>query len=504
VKGDKLSLRFVLLFAAVFALTRIVVHLSGSPYFDPDTYKYLAGADSLLAGKGLPRLFIDLPLNGAALHVVPGYSFLTYAVWSVGGISIQALAVVQSLISFAGFLAFAHLIARWIGRKTAVAVFVALCLSPSIAWLEHSLMPDSIAAPLLMIALWAAAWGSPSWPGVPRRAAAAFLAGAIIGFEVLMRTSSQAYFFLPLGLALCARSALGRTLVWTALYLAGAALPLAPWVLQNHEKHGVYAIAVSSGRNLYFNAAWSGTLDRASELAKYGIKQAPTPRSSYALADAALQRQLASGLSLRKADRKLGEAAWKAYEAKPWQQVARDRVAIVRDLFVASDEPGHEAMSPLGKAPEWYLANRNSSSEVRQMLEQRFQYRFSDAYTAAVAKRVAPDKHARKLFMEWIRLLSFDGRPLVVAFAFSAVLLFVRSPIRFPLAWTFIAPPLAFIAAFAFFGAPLYRYQAGLHPFMLTAVVAACGSIAHSAKRRLPAGWRMYRRLAGYGQKDLW
>src|SRR6185295_8920376 len=59
VKGDGLSFGTVLFLAAVFTFTRAVVHLSGSPYFDPDTYKYLAGADSLLAGKGLPHLFTD-------------------------------------------------------------------------------------------------------------------------------------------------------------------------------------------------------------------------------------------------------------------------------------------------------------------------------------------------------------------------------------------------------------------------------------------------------------
>jgi hypothetical protein len=73
-------------------------------------------------------------------------------------------------------------------------------------------------------------------------------------------------------------------------------------------------------------------------------------------------------------------------------------VAIVGDLFIPSNEPGYEAMTPLGKAPDWYLANRNSSSEVREMLEQRFQYRFSDAYVAAASKRVAPDKYARRIF----------------------------------------------------------------------------------------------------------
>jgi hypothetical protein len=294
VKGEKLSLRFVLLFAAVFALTRVVVHLSGSPYFDPDTYKYLAGADSLVAGKGLPRLFTDLPLNGAALHVVPGYSFLAYAIWKVGGISLQSLAVVQSVVSFAGFLAFAHLIARWIGCKTAIAVFIALSVSPSIAWLEHSLMPDSIAAPLLMIALWAAAWGSPSSSSFARRTAAPLLAGLIIGFEILLRHELASVCGAAAGLGAVrpqharphARvDGSVRSRSRCAAGALGARESPAPWRIRGR---------VQQRQEPLLQRRLVGNARRARELEKYGIKQAPLPRSAYALADTALQRQLAA------------------------------------------------------------------------------------------------------------------------------------------------------------------------------------------------------------------
>jgi hypothetical protein len=56
---------------------------------------------------------------------------------------------------------------------------------------------------------------------------------------------------------------------------------------------------------------------------------------------------------------------------------------------------------------------------------------------------------------------------------------------------------------FSFVQAPLYRYQAGLHAFMLATVVVACATFASSARRRLPAGMRMRGRLAGY-QRHLW
>ena len=47
----------VLAAAALFVATRVVLHLSGDPFFDPDSYKYLSGADSLLRGRGLSPLF---------------------------------------------------------------------------------------------------------------------------------------------------------------------------------------------------------------------------------------------------------------------------------------------------------------------------------------------------------------------------------------------------------------------------------------------------------------
>jgi hypothetical protein len=355
-----------------------------------------------------------------------------------------------------------------------------------------------------MIALWAAALGNPADPRLTRRAGGAMLSGFLMGLLILMRTSSQAYAPLPWLLAVMRRAGVPKTVAWTSIYVFAALVPLAPWVLHNYDRHHVFAVAVSSGRNLYFNAAWAGTLDRAAELKKYGLEQQPVPRSSYALADAALQRQIANGLSLPEADEKLGEIAWSAYKAKPIKSVADDRLRMVLGLFVPSKERGGESMAPLSRNRDWYLANHNSSTQVRQQLEQRFRYQFSDEYVKVASRRSVANKDARRVFVEWIRWLSFDGRALLIAFLAGAALVIARSQVRWPLAVVLVAPPLAFLAAFAFFGAPIYRYQAGLHPFMLATVVVALAALGGTAKRKLPAGFRMRRRLQGYGQSDLW
>ena len=60
-------------------------------------------------------------------------------------------------------------------------------------------------------------------------------------------------------------------------------------------------------------------------------------------------------------------------------------------------------------------------------------------------------------------------------------------------------PPALFIVVFSFVQAPLYRYQAGLHPFLLATIVAACASFWTPKRKRvlLPNDIRVRRRLDG-------
>jgi len=471
-----LSLGTICIMLAVFVASRLLLQNGGAPYFDPDSYKYLSGADSLRAHGTLPPLYSDVAVNGGALHVVPGYAYFLYALWAAyGHVTIAGAATAQAVVSSLGYLALADLVSRWVSRWAAVCVFVVVALSPSIGWLEYSMMPDSIAAPVLLLAFWIATVAGPSAPAGKTRIAGALVAGALVGINVLMRTSSQAYAPLPWLLAAQSRAGLGRTSRWTCLYLLAAAAPLAPWIMHNHAVHGVYAVAASTGRNLYFNAVWAGTIDRQRELTAYGLGARPVARAAYPLADAALQRQVATGKSIAEADAALGAIALAAYRTKSWTALAADRLAILVDLFVPPQDPGAASVSMLRPYHDWYLANANARPAARQDLERRFRYRFSDEYAAATADLPPPTAPLRTVVAGWMAM-AFEGWPVLVGWLVGTLIVLWKSAARWQLLIVLAAPPAAFLATFAFFGAPIYRYQAGLHPFMLAMIVVGCAS----------------------------
>ena len=473
----------------VFAATRAVLHASGLPYFDAESYTYLAGADALHAGKELPRAFADL-------HLVPGYAYLIDAIWSMtGGITLTGVAIAQSVISLLGFLAFSHLVSLWLDRRAGICVFLVLCLSPSIGWLERTLMPEALAAPLLMIAFWAAAIGNPASDERKVRWGGALLAGAFASAAVLMRTSSQPFAILPLLLAFERRAGFKRTFAWTLLYVFALAAPLAPWIQQNHEKHGIYALTASRGRSLYLNAAWTGTLDRRAEMRKYGIPASASPEAAIALTETALRRQVASGLALPKADAILGQIASKAYENRELTELGKQRWMVVRDLFAPATDGAAKALTPLSENREAYLANRNATPQARSKAESRMRYRFSSAYVEAAAKPPAIDPRAPALLAKWIELGTIDGGPLFASFLFSFVVIYWRSPLRWPMLIVVACPALAFLTVLAFFGAPRYLYQASLQPFLAATIVVACITLLGPAKRKIARGLFISRRL---------
>jgi hypothetical protein len=259
--------------------------------------------------------------------------------------------------------------------------------------------------------------------------------------------------------------------------------------MANHARHGVFAPAVSTGRNFYFNAVYSGTLDIGAELKRYKMLNAPVaPSSAYALSDRALQSEIAGGLTLVQADRKLGEIAWQAYRNGDPKTLAKQRLAVAYHLFVTGGEAGTQTLAPLRAWRDWYLANNNSSTQIREMLEQRFRYTFSADYTEAAARRTPPVEWARSLYIGWIERLTFDGRALLLAYLLASLVVLLRAELRRELLLTLIAPPAVFIVVFSFVQAPLYRYQVGLHPFMLATIVAACATFFGRSRASASAG----------------
>ncbi len=479
-----------------FLATRVILLLSADPFYDPDSYKYLSGADSLGQGKGLSPLFTKVAVTGGALHAMPGYAWFVHAVWTLtGGVRLEAVTVAQSLIALTGYLCLAHLFTQWAGLGAGIIVFAVLCLSPSLGWLEQTLMPDALAAPLFMIALWAAFMGAPAADQPRRCAAAALGAGLLMSFEVLLRTSSQVYVPFPPLLAVQTRSEkASAVLMWLLLYTAGFLVPLVPWALHNGRAHDVYAVSHSTGRNLYFSAAWAGTVDRDRARRELGLPPIEGPRAAYSLTDAELDRALRATGSLVAADDRLRDLAFKAYASKDFATLAAERLSILSGLFVNDNSTG-VSLSPLQTRRDWYLDNPTAAPGVRQKLENRFQYTFSQEFVAAAAKRGKHDERARWLHVLAIDNLTLDGVALLVVYAISIVLIYRRSLARWPILLAVAAPPAAFLVTYTFFGAPLYRYQAGLHPFMLATFVAAVIPFITRQPRRQSAGSLLQRRL---------
>ena len=103
----------------------------------------------------------------------------------------------------------------------------------------------------------------------------------------------------------------------------------------------------------------------------------------------------------------------------------------------------------------------------------------SSGLNRALDRLPASNETSRRSVRGWIGTLSFEGLPLLFGFCAALAVLMRR-----PRDWCTIAitagPPLLFLAAFAAVGAPHYRYQFQLHPFML------CTILVGFAQLRLP------------------
>src|SRR6185369_3896345 len=133
----------------IFIATRAALHFGVTPFVDGDSYKYLGGADALWAGNELPPLFRDLATTGGGLHAVPGYAWFIEAIWTIcRRVTLPEILIAQSMVSLAGMLAAADVARRCAGRGAALALLAILVTAPTIAWLEHLVMPDLLAVPL--------------------------------------------------------------------------------------------------------------------------------------------------------------------------------------------------------------------------------------------------------------------------------------------------------------------------------------------------------------------
>jgi 4-amino-4-deoxy-L-arabinose transferase-like glycosyltransferase len=457
-------------FLSFFVLSRCWLQLGLTPYFEVDTYKYLGGADALWGGDPLPPVFTTLPVTGGALHAVPGYAWLIELVWSLNrAITLRGLAIFNSMVSLGGIWLAASLARRWIGRGAAVAVLGALVLSPSIAWLEHTVMPDALAVPLMLLTAWLSASFPPENARWVRSAAVGALCGVVMSLGVVLRTSSQAFLPIPVALAFHLRRGWRALGLWLVMYAVGLVLPTLPWVLENHQIHGVYRLTASTGRQAYFSALYSNTVNRRVRARELRVRVKRNVLGSFHLSDLTFQRLLERDLSFPEADAEMGRMTLEAYRSAGPTKVIQGRFKIFAGLFTRL----HPTMHPLRSHRDKYLENPMYAEGWRSWAESRFAHPLSPELRAAMEREQRDSPLARGITRPWIQGFTLEGLLLLGLYLLSLPVLLLLGGRAWPPFWTFAAGPLLFLGAYTIFGAPLYRYQAALHPLMLASVVVA-------------------------------
>jgi len=401
--------------------------------------------------------------------------------------------IAHAVIVGAGLFLAGRIAARCAGERAGLVVFGALALSPSIAWLERLVMPDGLAAPLTFVAT-AAALAAPPRPGKSVRPhLGAVVSGLIMGACLLMRTSSQVYLPFPALVAVQAGSGRAARLLWVLLYGFAILPPLLPWMLHNHEVHGVFRLTASTGRNLYFSGLWSNTVDRRQRLLELGLEGETPAHRSFELSDRTLRELLGRGLSFPEADAVMRDMALRAYAERDLATIVRQRGELTWELFYADPDLNWWRRMRLRERARKEAFLPRYETYIREIAERVYRYRFSPRAIREMERSSRTTKLAEAAFRVWIQLLAFDGVPLLAAFLLSTLLLLGLGESRWIAIWSFAAPPLAFLGAYLVVGAPLYRYQAGLHAFMLPTVVLGATVVLRRLPRRRGAagsGWR--------------
>ena len=452
---DRLYRAFLGAAAVLFISTRLLLFTDVGPYVFVDTLKYMGGADTLWQGAGLPPAFTHLAVTGGVLHAVPGYSAFIFLVWWLSaGPSVSEIVIAQAAVSLLGFCAAAHLAAQIGGRWAAPVLLIALSLSPAIAWLEHTLMPDTLVAPLLWIACWLAFRFPTRDSKVLSGSLAGLGTGVIMGAEVLLRASSQAFVPVPPIVAFLRGDGMRRIALWLGCYAVGAGLSLSPWILHNARVHGLYVISASMGRNVFYSAAWSGAIDRGEESLLFVV-------------ESEFRRLINQDLSYAEADAKMLEIGLRAYAEQDVGTTLRQRWMAMNQFFTVES---------LAEIVDGVLRHGMPSSRETHLVEDRFRYRLTpDVRESFLRARVGPS-WARPAVRAWWTQLDLSGWPLAILFALGLLGLPLCARPWYAL-WIFAAPALAFLAVYFAVGVPEYRYQVQLHPFFLATAVIGCAGV---------------------------
>ena len=456
--------------AGMFVAARIVMFRTMPAMLDADSYKYLAGADSLLAGTGWPPVFRDLHNGGGALHAVPGYALFILALWKLaGGPVFPLIALAQGLLSTAAFAAMVDLARRWHGLAAAVAVAALLVLSPSLAWIDQLVMPESVGAAVFAIAIWIAAVMPPVLER--RTMAAAVACGVLMSAGVLLRTSAQVFVPFPLLIAAMRFRGFRPSVLWTVIYAVSLLVPLVPWIAHNHATHGHWVLSASTGRNLYFSGVWSNTIDRQTQMDELRPGDDTNIDSSYDLLDLRTQKFLDEGLDLVEADAAMQRLAIDEFRTAGLRKYVEGRAAILGGLF-QEEAFGRDNMTLWGHL-EWYLNDGFGKGVMRTYLQKRWNYALSPAASEALDANHTSRAGTHSWFHWWVRRLLFDNVALAMTFVVSTIVLMMRARTSMLALAAWAAPVWAYFFVYTIFGAPLYRYQATVHAPMLAVVAIA-------------------------------
>ncbi|HXC52460.1 MAG TPA: hypothetical protein VN634_16375 [Candidatus Limnocylindrales bacterium] len=473
-----------------FGATRIAMYRTIPPILDADSYKYLAGADSLSAGSGWPPVFLKLHNGGGALHAVPGYAWFMLAIWKLAGVPVlSGVVLAQSLLSLVALGATIDLVRRWHGLAAAVMAAALLVSSPALAWIDQLLMPEAVGAAVLAIAIWLAAVMPTTTIG-GRTLAAAIGCGVLMSAAVLLRTSAQVFVPFPLLLAVLriarARGSLRSIAGWTLVYAAAFAVPLLPWIAHNHAVHGRWVLSASTGRNLYFSGVWSNTIDRQAEMDKFHPGKDTDVESSYDLLDLRMQSFIDSGMDIADADAAMQRLALAGYRSAGLERYLAGRAAILAGLF-EEESFGRQNMTLYGHL-DWYLTDGFGRDVMRNYLESRWKYHLSPALDQTLREGHASHPGPHVWIHWWVRRLLFDDAPLAIAFLAATLVLLLAPRRNAPPLVAWVLPTFAYLFVYTIFGAPLYRYQATIHAPMLTVIAVAAGEFVSGLRRRAASG----------------
>lgn len=224
------------LILVVALAVRLAFFDSAPPFLNMDSEGYYLPARDLVAG---------LPFD-LGLRRTPTYPLWLAATIALFGEDLQRLVTLQHVLFGPATALLTYALGRLLaGRLVALAAGLLAAISGPLLLYEHYLMTEALFAPLLLATLiaviLAARTGSYRW---------AAGAGLLLGVAVLCRPAAQAIVPLLVGaLVLTARARPRKRALIVAVFIAGAAAIVLPWMAFNWRTQGTFAVA-GNGRFL--------------------------------------------------------------------------------------------------------------------------------------------------------------------------------------------------------------------------------------------------------------